>query len=263
MTEQFATGYRMSRSLLVRARVAATAYSYISWVTALLLAAGSAQAQFAVVIDIPPQPDVGDHGAIGSGMQLNLHGAGKIGHSFDVGAPNILNTNVELNVKGGTVGDELAAYPGSVTNVTAGIVGNQLSAFTGSVVNIAGGRVGNDMSALAGSTANISGGRVGSNLSAIGSEVNITGGSVGSDVFIGTDAVVNVLGGAVGPFLDAGLADRSSTNVIFNVTAGTVEGGINLWSGSIMTMHGGVLGVIRGSGGDGLNAQFGSLARST
>jgi hypothetical protein len=251
----------MRRPFLVSTHVAPTAYFYFSWVTALLLAAGSAQAQFPVVIDIPPQPDIGDHGVMGSGTQLNLNAAGKIGLSFDVGAPNIMNTNLELNVKGGTVGNELQANPGSVTNISAGVVGNQLSAFTGSTVNISGGRVGSGLSALTGSEVNIFGGMVGNNLSAIGSEVNIPGGTVGSDVFIGTEAVVNVLGGVVGPFLDAGLADRSSTNVIFNVLAGIVGGGSDIYSGTIMTMHGGLLGLIPGSGGDGIDFYFGSYAK--
>jgi hypothetical protein len=217
------------------------------------------RAQFVTIIDIPPQPDIGDHGVIGSGTQLNLHGAGKIGLSFDVGAPNITNTNVELNVKGGTVGNELQANPGSVTNVSAGIVGNQLAAFAGSIVNISGGRVGNNLSALAGSEVNISGGMVGDNLAAFASEVNISGGTVGNDLIAHTDSVVNISGGVVGAFLDAGLADGSSSNIELNISGGFVNGGINVWKGSVTEIIGGVLGWIFGSGGDSFNAQLLSI----
>jgi hypothetical protein len=175
------------------------------------------------VIDIPPQPDIRDYGVIGSGTQLNLHAAGKIGLSFDVGAPNIMNPNVELNVKGGTVGHELAANPGSVTNVTGGVVGNQLSAFTGTTVNISGGSVGNDLSALAGSTVccieakdgsdvTISGGTIlGNNfnrpiLAETGSEVNIASGTIdGGTLFVQAAAVMNVSGGILNSNFQAGL----------------------------------------------------------
>ncbi|MFV2069551.1 MAG: hypothetical protein ACC645_21515 [Pirellulales bacterium] len=162
-----------------------------------------AYGQFTTILNIPPDPDIGDNQSIGSATQLNLSDGGEIGELFDAGAADGTSTNVEVNIFGGSVGDDFDAFNGSTVNISGGLVGDRLRASGGSVVNISGGSVGVFFDASSGSEVNISGGSVGDFFDARGSEVNISGGSVGVffDAFSGS--VVNISGGSVGIFFDA------------------------------------------------------------
>jgi hypothetical protein len=212
-------------------------------VTASLLLKGTTQAQFSTVTDIPPMPDIGDHASISSSTQVNLRGNGKIGLSFDVGAANVSNTNVELNVLGGSVGNELQANPGSVTNIRIGVVGNQMAAFAGSVVNISGGSVGNGFDANSGSMVNISGGSVGRNMEAFAANVNISGGTVSTDFHVFSDSLVNVSGGTVSLNFFVGALDGSSTNVRANLSGGVLAGDVEVSGDADFTATGGYIGI--------------------
>jgi len=43
------------------------------------LTAGPARGQFTTILNIPPDPDIGDNKSIGSNTQLNLFDGGKVG----------------------------------------------------------------------------------------------------------------------------------------------------------------------------------------
>ncbi len=110
-------------------------------VATLGMAVRSAQGQFGSVINIPPSPNIPDNSGIGSSTQVNLYSEGTIGVSFEVGNPEGTSTDVELNVRGGAIADELHANAGSVTHVLGGRVGNRMEVRRASVVNVSGGNV--------------------------------------------------------------------------------------------------------------------------
>ena len=101
-----------------------------------------AYGQFTTVLNIPPDPNIGDDQSIGSDTQLNLADGGAIGISFDAGAFDGTSTNVEVIISGGTVGNHFNAYNGSTVSISGGTVGGGFDAFSGSEVTISGGSVG-------------------------------------------------------------------------------------------------------------------------
>ena len=76
------------------------------------------------VINLPPDPDIGDSesigGVTGETTQLNVMDGGSVGAAFDA------NSGGEVNISGGMVGNGLTANPGSEINVSGGIVGGRL-----------------------------------------------------------------------------------------------------------------------------------------
>ena len=214
---------------------------FVLGLAASLVLTRMTHAQFGTVINIPPDPNIGDEGGIGSGTQLNLKGGGSIGISFEAGATNHTSTNVEVNVQGGLVGREYHANGGSVTNISGGSVGIDLDANTGSIVNVSGGNVGNGLDAMALSTVNIAGGMVGAAMESFGADVNISGGSLGNDFHILSDSLVNITGGRVGFFMHVGALDASSSNVVVNVSGGVVDGGVEVNKGATFTATGGLI----------------------
>lgn len=207
------------------------------FMAAAIVVACSAQgsAQFGNVINIPPDPSIGDHGSIGSNTQLNLHPGGSIGRSFDVGNRNGTSSQVELNVVGGSIGEALTTHAGSVTKIQTG-------------------NVGSEMEVRAGSRVQLSGGRVGANARVLGGELRIEGGELGRDLLVDTDSLLNISGGVVGPGLNGGREDGTSSGVAINISGGYIQSGIHVWSGSATTVTGGILGLYFGSGGDSFNA---------
>ena len=81
-----------------------------------------------------------------------------IGDGASFGGDGLLT---QLNLVGGSVGDNFDAQSGNEVNISDGIVGSGFDAFTGSEVNISGGTVGPSFLALPGSVANVSGGAIG------------------------------------------------------------------------------------------------------
>jgi hypothetical protein len=188
------------------------AVSLVTW-----LACQQVSAQ---VINIPPDPNIGDNGSIGTGTTLNLHAGGMIGKSFDAGASNGTSANVEVNILGGSVGNEFAANRGSEVNISGGFVGDDFAAHPGSLINI-------------------SGGSVGRRFVATDSQVNISGGDVGRDYLALTNSSLQMSGGTLGFFLNVGAADGSSTHVDAFVSGGVLRPGIEVNQGATMEFVGG------------------------
>ena len=130
---------------------------------------------FRTVINLPPDPNIGNEQSIGSNTQLNLSDGGEIGWRFRAGESNG-GTNTEVNITGGSVGTRFAAPDGTEVNVSGGSFG-RFFAEHGSVVNITGGWIRSGLEAFEGSLVNLSGGSVGRRFGAHeGSDVNIFGG---------------------------------------------------------------------------------------
>jgi hypothetical protein len=253
---------RSSKSVWLAILIQAFWYSFLTC---------QASGQFSTVLNIPPDPDIGDSQSVGSNTQINLAAGGSIGHHFSVGASDGSSTDVELNISGGVVDHTLAAYGGGVINISGGEVGSHFAATSGSKVNISGGVVGNVFLAADGSHVSmtggsigrfslarghslfdISGGSTGNDFEAEGfsqvnfsggalgdssqaewfSTVNISGGSLGSDFHALDNSVVNISGGSVG----SGFQVRE--NAVTNVSGGTFSGTVEAWIGSSMHLSG-------------------------
>jgi len=100
---------------------------------------------------------------------LTLRGEGKLADHFAA-------VDATLHIEGGQVGEGLeVAY--SQVDISGGSVGDDFTAFSGSTVDISGGNVGNFFRAYSGSQVSISGGSVGDVFDAdSGSTVNLSGG---------------------------------------------------------------------------------------
>ena len=128
------------------------------------------------MINLPPDPDIGNDESISGSTQLNVADGGRVGFDFEA------NSGSEVNISGGTIGSSLGANSGSEVNISGGTLRN-LGAGSGSVVNVNGGTV-DIMEVLAlpfgifagsGSVVNISGGTIRENALSTAGEVNITG----------------------------------------------------------------------------------------
>ena len=129
------------------------------WGCALLLLGGVAEVDvnaqtFSTVIEIPPDPDLGDGESIGSDTKVELGAGGSIGNQFSAGASDGTSTNIEVEVSGGTVGNQFNAFGGSTVNIEGGTIGDFMTSFAGSTVNLQGGTVGDLFSAHSGSVVN-------------------------------------------------------------------------------------------------------------
>jgi len=219
-------------SLLAQSRVTLICLTLCSVFTM-----GQTYGQFTSILNIPPDPDIGDNQSIGSNTQLNLSDGGEIGFGFAAGAFDGTNTNVEVNIIGGSVGDHFDAFSDSVVNISGGSVGDIFQAVFDSEVNISGGSVGQIFQAFDGSVVNISGGSVGAIFDAFdGSVVNISGGEVGTRFEAFEGSVVNISGGAVGDRFDA------LSGSVVNISGGVVDGYFQAIGDSVVNISGGVVG---------------------
>jgi hypothetical protein len=198
--------------------------------------ATSSYGQFTTIYNIPPNPNIGDGQSIGSDTQVNLFDGGEIGESFRAGVPRVGNMNMEVNIFGGSVGDDFDTHVGSVVNIVGGSVnGHGFNAYRGSTVNISGGSVGDHFRAHVGSVVNISGGSVGGDFAVVdGGTVNISGGSVGAG-FRFNDANVNISGGSVGD-------DIHVLGSTVNISDGTLGDYISVNGDSVVNIFGGSFG---------------------
>ena len=126
----------------------------VSPITAQVFDSGpSDPALFDIVMNLPPDPNIGDNQSIGgdgSFTQLNVSDGGSVGRSFEV------FSGTELNVSdGGLVVRGFEAFSGTEVNISGGTVGDAF--FSAGEVNISGGAVGIVFTALSGSVVNISG----------------------------------------------------------------------------------------------------------
>jgi len=199
------------------------------------LLSGEASGQFTTVLNIPPDPNIGDRQSIGSNTQLNLFTGGSIGLGFDAGTTNGgPSYNVEVNIIGGLVGRFFEAAENTTVNISGGTVGDDLHARLGSIVNITGGSVGDD-SATSGGIVNISGGLIGRSFESASSSsvVNISGGSVGVGFKAGNYSTVNISGGSVGDLFRAVLGG------VVNISGGSVGDRFQVFSNSSASISGG------------------------
>ena len=135
---------------------------------------------FTTVINLPPDPNIGNFESIDAGTQLNVGDGGTVGSGFDA------NSGSEVNISGGTVGSNFISLSGSEVNISGG----NLSSFTandGGIVTFSGGFVNGRFTADAGSQVSISGGAVGALDAMPGSVVELFGGEfrLNGDVFTG------------------------------------------------------------------------------
>ena len=163
--------------------------------TLLLLAAIGrvGRGDFSTIINLPPNPTPS---SIGSDTQLNVLEGGFL-RSSQREPFTASGANVEVNVRGGMVGDHVDALAGSVFNISGGTVGSSFEAEAGSIVAISGGTIGDHFDALSGSTITVSGGTIGRNFDAReGSDVTITDGLFSHVLF--ARGKVDVSGGSFG-----------------------------------------------------------------
>ena len=137
-------------------------------------------ALFTTVINLPPDPNIGDFESIDDGTQLNVDDGGSVGSDFAA------NSGSEVNISGGTVGSNFTSLSGSEVNISGGI----LSSFTandGGIVTFSGGFVNGRFTANAGSQVSISGGSLGALDAMPGSVVELFGGEfrLNGDAFPG------------------------------------------------------------------------------
>jgi hypothetical protein len=156
----------------------------------------SAEEPFVNVIDVnSPETSLGNELSIGAQTQLNLMDGGSIGTEFSAGSSSSLGPDIEVNISGGTMGDDFRAYNDAVVNISGGTAA--------------------DVFMLGNSTANISGGNVGF-LRVFSGAANMTGGTVGG--FRVNEGTLDISGGTVSTFgiqADAGIT---------TITDGTIGG---------------------------------------
>lgn len=174
-------------------------------------------ANFDTVINVPP--DIAPN-SIGSSTQLNLSDQGVIGEKFLAGALDGSSSDVEVNISGGTVGDDLSAT-GSTINISGGTVG-RIFPKSQSVVNITGGAVGGSFSFLG-----------------AGSIVNLSGGSFETRIWAQSGSILNVSGGSLGGGTHN---SRARTGSIVNMTGGRIQRDFVAENGSQFELRGGSVG---------------------
>ncbi len=188
-------------------------------------------AQFATVINVPPNPDPK---YIFSDTQVNVLAGGALGAFLQSGVENGSTRNIEINVNGGTIGRQSFINAGTVLNVSAGRVGYALEATARSVINISGGTVEHSLSAQNGAIVNVTGGMLDEEAGISDAQITVNGGTVGDDLGLFDGATLDVLSGNVG----SGLHMSGSTA---NFSGGTTGGGI-LITESTMNVMGGAVG---------------------
>ena len=184
----------------------------------LLIACGAftacASGQFTHVINVPPDP-VPDNGLIGGVVgettQLNVFDTGVLPSGF------LVAFGGELNVNGGTVGDNLLIDRDGVANINGGSIGDFVLPLAGSVLNINGGTFAGILQAD-NAILNITGGDLGGIVVATnGTVVNISGSDIGSDLVFDTFSVES--GSIANLFVtDAMLSDGTMLDLEFGVT---------------------------------------------
>jgi len=163
-------------------------------------------ALFSTVINLPPDPNIGDFESIADGTQLNVADGGSVGVDFQAGFGS------EVNISGGAVGDGFQAS-GSEVNISGGSV-ELIFAISSSKVNVSGGAVEGTIAAFSDSEVNFSGGTAVQVTAGSGVVVNISGGTVDLLNPGGSSTVVNISGGEV----LAGFGDGT-----MNISGGAVK----------------------------------------
>jgi hypothetical protein len=176
----------------------------------LLTASSQSQTLPSGIIDVPPLA-IGNIQGVGSNTTVNIGEGGTVGYRFYAGLFGTPNTDVEVNVTGGTIGDIFSANAGSTVNISGGRFGATFTANSGSTINLMGGVIGNNYLAFAGSSTNISGGTLSDGYHGqLGSTTNLTGGSMGYGIVMEWGSNMSFTGGGMGP----GFHARQNSNVV-------------------------------------------------
>ena len=203
-----------------------------------------ALAQFTTVLDIPP--DLAPT-SIESDTQLNLSDGGVLPDGFRAGNVDGTSTNMEVNINGGTVGNNFTAYPGSQVYVTRGELSN-VSA-SGGHIEISGGTFSNsNVTAIDGGTVHVLAGEL-TGLTSYGASngsdslVAVSGGSINTmllqpllggfpkaeifggqvqQVFYSPDSELIISGGEVGAIIPGRSIPTQPESLIY-MEGGTVE----------------------------------------
>ena len=178
---------------------------------------------FDTVINLPPDPDLGDSQSIGGvadqTTQLNVMDGGRVAARFDA------NSGSEVNISGGSVGRFLDANSGSEVNISGGTVGDEFEAHSGSVVDVSGGAIGSIFEANSGSEVKIRGGSVGPRFRAApGSDVELLGGEFSLNGSTFTDSTITFMD--ISDVFAGTLADGST--FIFSPELGDTLSGVTL-----------------------------------
>jgi hypothetical protein len=200
--------------------------------------------QFNHIITVPPDPLPT---SLSNSTQLNLIDFGVIPQQYNVGQADGSNSDIEVNIHGGTVNYLFRAYHGAVVNVTGGSIDRQFYAYDGSTVNISGGMIGEEYNAFNGSVTNISGGIIGDEFDANnGSVVNISGGTIGRLFETRGNSIVNISGGTFGPEFGALPNSQLGFYGVSFLLNGAPITGLNQPgdSVSVTTRDGGILSVV-------------------
>ena len=259
----------------------------------------SAAASFSTIINLPEDPlnpnpigfsgnSIGNGAEIFTDTQLNVADGGSVGDLFNVSGFN-RSGNIEVNISGGTVGNDFNSIPGSSVNISGGTVGDFFAAVD-NTINISGGIIGSDflttdssikisggtigsLETFGDSTTNISGGTINGFRVAFGSVANISDGTVGvldvdrstvnisggivgdsSEAFGGT---INISGGSLGDDFNA--TGAFDDEVIVNISGGSVGFSFDANGGSIVNIRGGTIGDNFGAFGSTTNISGGNI----
>ncbi|MFI4855635.1 MAG: hypothetical protein ACIAQF_11735 [Phycisphaerales bacterium JB065] len=175
----------------------------------------SASAQFTHVINIPPDPvpkSARIGGVVGETTQLNLFDTGVLPSGF------LVAFGGELNVNGGTVGDNLLIDHGGVVTINDGSIGDVVLPLPGSQLTVNGGTFAGLIQAD-NATLNITGGNFLNSLliAKNGTVVNVSGGNMGGELVPNTFSVES--GSMANLFVtDATLSDGTPLDLEFGVT---------------------------------------------
>ncbi|MCA9241543.1 MAG: hypothetical protein KDA37_15140, partial [Planctomycetales bacterium] len=235
---------------------------FAGWLTLWLLAiGGSARGEFVTVIDSPPF-EFEESGTIESNTQVNLYPGGVLPTRYNIGPTREPGDNIEINLLGGSIGEEHPRYPGlstssrwvRTTNVTVNLVEGDvwgyLTGRAGALVTLRDATVHGDLSLEDGSMAVVSGGLVTGELVAKdGSTVHMSGGTItqspsfflegatvhSGSVFLMTGGVVN--------------GDLAVSDSFASITGGRIAGRIAVSGGGEAEITGGSLGPLHVYGG--------------
>lgn len=200
-------------------------------------------ALFDTVVDLPPDPSIGNFESIGgiSGqtIQLNVMDDGSVGIDF------VANFGSEVNISGGTVGSGFDARSGSEVNLSGGTVGHGFHTSSGSDVELFGGEFNLNGSTFTGSTITLSVGDV------------LTGTLTDGSAFIfSSDSFDTLIGVTLTP---TALPTLDTTPIVVNTAFPTRPSGLRV--GQTLTLQdGGQLGSDFEAVDATLNIEGGSLA---
>ena len=190
----------------------------------------SAFAQFSNVINVPPDP-VPEF--VGADSQLNLFDGGFLPVRYSVGEAGGNNSNVELNVHGGVIGQGLTINNNSVVNVSGGTVGAGADIGQRATLNISGGTVGGFVQIGRGASLEVSGGVIGANTVVLSpSTIVFSGGEIGGFRAHGSTRVTQK-GGSLG------YGHRIESGSTHELSGGTLEPGFYVGGSANFVVQGG------------------------